>query len=96
MLLLWGILALLLLDIHNHFIPVSYIQCKGLKAKLKTQSCNIATLRNCNTAPLQHSNKQAGAELGQAQLKLGLDLTLIFYRFGLVELVRCILFGSFD
>ena len=27
--------------------------------------------------------KQAGAELGQAQLKLGLDFTLIFCRFGL-------------
>ena len=26
--------------------------------------------------------KQAGAELGQAQLKLGWDFTLIFYRFG--------------
>ena len=32
-------------------------------------------------------NVQAGAELGQAQNKLGLDLTLIFCRFGLVELV---------
>ena len=36
--------------------------------------------------------KQAGAELGQAQLKLGFDFTLIFcrfgfYSFGLVELV---------
>ena len=36
--------------------------------------------------------KQAGAELGQAQLKLGLDFSLIlcrigFSRFGLVELV---------
>ena len=36
--------------------------------------------------------KQAGAELGQAQYKLGLDFTLIFCRFGLsrfglVELV---------
>ena len=26
--------------------------------------------------------KQAGAELGQVQLKLGLDLTLMFRRFG--------------
>ena len=36
--------------------------------------------------------KQAEAELGQAQLKLGLDFILIFFkygfsRFGLVELV---------
>ena len=30
---------------------------------------------------------QAGAELGQAQLKLELDFTLIFCRFGLAELV---------
>ena len=30
--------------------------------------------------------KQAGAELGQAQLKLELDLALIFFRFGLIEL----------
>ena len=31
--------------------------------------------------------QQAGAELGQAQLKLELDLTLIFFnRFGLIEL----------
>ena len=30
--------------------------------------------------------KQAGAELGQAQLKLELDFTLIFFRFGLIEL----------
>ena len=29
---------------------------------------------------------QAGAELGQAQLKLELDFTLIFFRFGLIEL----------
>ena len=31
--------------------------------------------------------RQAGAELGQAQYKLRLDFTLIFCRFGLVELV---------
>ena len=30
--------------------------------------------------------KQAGAELGQAQLKLEFDFTLIFFRFGLIEL----------
>ena len=45
--------------------------------------------------------KQAEAELGQAQRKLGLDFTLIFCRFGfsrfgLIELVWCILFGRFD
>ena len=31
--------------------------------------------------------KQAGAELGQAQFKLELDFTLIFFRFCLIELV---------
>ena len=31
--------------------------------------------------------EQTGAELGQAQLKLGLDFTLIFFRFCLIELV---------
>ena len=40
----------------------------------------------------ESEQKQAGAELGQAQLKLGLDFILIFRRFGfswfgLVELV---------
>ena len=43
--------------------------------------------------------KQAGAELGQAQYKMGLNFTLIFYwfcfsRFGLVELVKWILFAG--
>ena len=31
----------------------------------------------------ERRGKQAGSELGQAQLKLGLDFTLIFFRFGL-------------
>ena len=35
---------------------------------------------------LNKTIKQAAAELGQAQLKLRLDFTLIFYRFGLVNL----------
>ena len=44
--------------------------------------------------------KQAGAELGQAQLKLGLDFTLIFCRidftgYSLKELVWLILFCKF-
>ena len=52
--------------------------------------------------PLQYGvgkikiSKQAGAELGNAQLKLGLDFTFIFCRFGLVELVCWILFSRFD
>ena len=41
---------------------------------------------------LRMRQKQAGTELGQAQLKLGLDCTVIFCRFGfssfgLIELV---------
>ena len=39
---------------------------------------------------------QAGAELGQAQLKLGLDFTLTFCRFGFVELDCRISFCRFD
>ena len=43
-------------------------------------------------------SKQAGTELGVAQLKLGLDFTLIICRFGfspfeLIELVRLNRFG---
>jgi len=34
----------------------------------------------------QEMEKQAGAELGQAQLKLELGFDLIFCRFGLIEL----------
>ena len=45
--------------------------------------------------------RQAGTELGQAQLKLGLELTLIFStfgfsRFGSMELVRLIWFCWFN
>ena len=40
------------------------------------------------------STIQAGTELGQAQLKLGLDFTLIFWRFGSVELVEVFGFVS--
>ena len=44
--------------------------------------------------------KQAGAELGQAQLKLELDLTLTvcrfgLYRFGLIVIIGLILFCRF-
>ena len=34
-----------------------------------------------------NNHEQAGVELGQAQLKLGLNFTLIFFRFGLLDLV---------
>ena len=45
--------------------------------------------------------KQAGAELGQAQLKLELNLTLTvcrfgLYRFGLIVIIGLILFCRFD
>ena len=44
--------------------------------------------------------KQAGTELGQAQLKLGLEFTLIFCRFGystfvFMGLIESIWFGMF-
>ena len=35
---------------------------------------------------IEKINRQAGAELGQAQLKLELDFTLKFFRLGLIEL----------
>ena len=50
---------------------------------------------------IKKKRKQAGAELGQAQLKLGLDFTLLssdfgFSRFGSIVLVVLILFCRFD
>ena len=49
------------------------------------------------TLKIKTTSKQAGTELGQAQLKLGLDFILIFHRFGfswfgLVEFVGWIQF----
>ena len=50
----------------------------------------------------EHIVEQAGTELGQAQLKLGLDFTLIFCRFGspicidrigLIEYIWFVVFG---
>ena len=38
------------------------------------------------TSHFEINNRQAGTELGQAQLKLKLDFNLIFCRFGLIEL----------
>ena len=40
--------------------------------------------------------QQAGAELGHAQFKLGLDFTLIFHRFGFIELAGWIWVWKFD
>ena len=37
---------------------------------------------------LMNKQEQAGAELGQAQRKLGLEFTLIFFRFGPIVLVE--------
>ena len=44
----------------------------------------------------KQNKEQAGTELGQAQLKLELDFTLTFCRFGLVGLVCHISFCRFD
>ena len=45
---------------------------------------------------IEDKTKQAGAKLGQAQLKLGLDFSLFFGRFGLVEFGCWVLFCRFD
>ena len=50
-------------------------------------------LKSSEKSDTKQERKQAGTELGQAQLKVGLDFILIFCRFGfskfgLVELVR--------
>ena len=37
---------------------------------------------------LKNKQEQAGAELGQAQRKLGLEFTLIFFRIGPIVLVE--------
>ena len=60
----------------------------------------MGSFQNSNMISLEYSNmislvigkegKQAGAELGQAQLKLELDFTLSFCILGLVELVGLI------
>ena len=57
---------------------------------LRSPVASIHVLQRCYEEPPKKVKKQAGAELGQAQYKLGLDFTLIFCRFGLVELVRYI------
>ena len=49
-------------------------KCDNLEANVKRLKSDVTVLRN--------ENKQAGAELGQAQLKLVLDFILIFHRFG--------------
>ena len=75
--------------VKNNVVKVSIL-------KLKLWSPAKFVNRTC--APLPPPKKkwqQAGAELGQAQLKLGLDLIFIWCkfgssRFGLVELVEYI------
>ena len=58
---------------------------------------NIRINENPRNYETQENHKQAGAELSQAQIKLGLDFSSIFCRFGfarfgLVELVWWISF----
>ena len=53
---------------------------------------NFVMVVFCTWKAFGKATKQAGTELGQAQLKLGLDCTVIFCRFGfspfgLIELV---------
>ena len=58
---------------------------KNVKQDAKEQKTEKEKhLRQMKT--LEKKIEQAGAELGQAQLKLELDFTLIFFRFGLIEL----------
>ena len=45
---------------------------------------------------IENKTEQAGAELGQAELKLELDFTLIFFRFGAKVLVGLIQFFRFE
>ena len=56
------------LESHNHF----HLQGLGHKHK---HGVYFRTTTNELSLGLKKINKQAGAELGQAQLKLGLDLT---------------------
>ena len=59
------------------FNPESLSTLKiGILAKKSTKFVHI-----CVSLTKVNKSKQAGTELGQAQLKLGLDCTLIFCRF---------------
>ena len=71
-----------------------------LNTKIQLRSKFLKKLRP-NLSRLDKYCQQAGAELGQAQLKLELDLTLTvckfaLYRFGLIVIIGLILFCRFD
>ena len=66
-----------------------------LTTQLQDRFLNFLVLKG-DPGGRKKKRKQAGAELGQAQLKLGLDFTLFFGRFGLVELVCWVSFCRFD
>ena len=66
------------------------------KSDASRQVCRYAGMKVCKYANMQVCNKkleQAGAELGQAQLKLGLDFTLIVCRFSLYRFFLIVLVG---
>ena len=55
---------------------------------LKYYQAGNAKLQKVGLDGWQQLGKKAGAELGQAKLKLGLDFILIFFRFGSIVLVE--------
>ena len=68
---------------HRNIIQIS-LKCYSIFMQI-SYKCQVILMQIfCNS----HDNvmKQAGTELGQAQLKLELYYTLIFHRFGLIEL----------
>ena len=88
--------------------PSFLFTSKKSNVKVKISHKQFQSVKNLPTIGLIYSLRpgdekgleQAGAEVGQAQLMLGLDFTLIFCRFGftgysLVELVWWILFCRF-
>ena len=57
---------------------------KRIRTKGHIHQIHWLNMRYCR---VHKYHEQARAELGQAQLKLGLDFTLIFRRFGFIEWV---------
>ena len=54
--------------------------CENKKLSANSSFCRkkgLSILKHCVISKLNNNRKQAGAELGQAQLKLGLDLNSI-------------------
>ena len=62
----------------------SFLRYRNGFVHFSTQNCMGFSTKKSHIFILAYhtDEKQAGAELGQAQLKLGLDFTLIFCRFG--------------